>query len=102
MSLAYSSLLLGLSLPAINELSAHQSKPTTATNQKIQQLLTYVKTYPDAKVRYHASDMILHIDSDAAYLVMPGAKSRVAGYPQEEPTPRIIVRSVGCQPELCA
>ena len=24
--------------------------------------------------------MILHIDSDAAYLVMPGAKSRVAGY----------------------
>ena len=30
-------------------------------------------------LRFHASDMQLHIDSDAAYLVAPKARSRVAG-----------------------
>ena len=43
-------------------------------------LLEYLSTYPDAKVRYYASDMILHVDSDAAYLVAPKAKSRIAGF----------------------
>eukprot|EP00957_Ditylum_brightwellii_P027457 2075572-Ditylum_brightwellii.AAC.1 len=37
-------------------------------------------TYPDAVVRFHASDMILHIHSDAAYMVLPGARSRAGGY----------------------
>ena len=32
------------------------------------------------KLRYHASDMILHVDSDAAYLVLPRARSRLAGH----------------------
>ena len=43
-------------------------------------LLDYLSTYPDAKIRYTKSDMILHLDSDAAYLVAPKARSRVAGY----------------------
>ena len=43
-------------------------------------LLDYLHTHPNAKIRYHASDMQLHIDSDAAYLVAPKEKSRVAGY----------------------
>ena len=43
-------------------------------------LLDYAHTYPDPKIRYHASDMCLHIDSDAAYLVQPKARSRVAGH----------------------
>ena len=37
-------------------------------------------THPNAKIRFHASDMTLHIDTDAAYLIAPGAKSQVAGY----------------------
>ena len=32
-----------------------------------------------ATIRFYTSDMILHVDSDAAYLVMPGAKSHAAG-----------------------
>jgi hypothetical protein len=32
------------------------------------QLLDYLATHPDATIRYHASDMILHIHSDAFYL----------------------------------
>ena len=42
--------------------------------------MDYVATYPDTYIRFYASDMILNIDSDAAYLVAPKARSRVAGY----------------------
>ena len=42
--------------------------------------MDYIATYPNCFIRYHASDMILSIDSDAAYLVLPGARSRIAGY----------------------
>ena len=42
--------------------------------------MDYLATYPNAYIRYYASDMVLNIDSDAAYLVAPKARSRVAGY----------------------
>ena len=42
--------------------------------------MDYMATYPNSVIRYYASDMIMHVDSDAAYLVAPGAKSRIAGY----------------------
>jgi hypothetical protein len=32
-------------------------------------LLNYLATHPDATIRYHASDMILAVCSDAAALV---------------------------------
>ena len=56
------------------------AKPTTKTTDKAQQLMDYLNTYPNAYIRYYASDMVLHIDSDAAYLVAPNARSRIAGY----------------------
>ena len=42
--------------------------------------MDYVSTYEHTFLRYHASNMVLHVDSDAAYLVAPGAKSRIAGF----------------------
>ena len=42
--------------------------------------MDYANTYRNAKIRFYASDMILEVDSDAAYLVMPRARSRYAGY----------------------
>jgi hypothetical protein len=42
-------------------------------------LMDYASTYPLA-IRYHESNMVLHIDSDAAYLVLPNACSRFAGH----------------------
>ena len=48
--------------------------------KQINQLLDFVATHPDATLRYRASNMILHVDSDAAYLVAPKARSRIAGY----------------------
>ena len=66
-------------LTALNEIGTEQAKATTTTNDKTNHLLDYCCTYTDSKIRYYASDMVLWVDSDAAYLVLPGAKSRIAG-----------------------
>ena len=40
--------------------------------------MNYIKTYPNPKIRYHASDMVLYIDSDVTYLVAAKARIRIA------------------------
>ena len=65
-------------LPALNEISNNQASPTVLTREACDHLLDYLYTHPDAIIRYHASDMILCIVSDAAYLVLPNARSRCA------------------------
>ena len=67
-------------LPALNQIGSQQAQPTIKIKDKIQRLLDYVNTYKNAKVRFYASDMQLLVDSDASFLVLPKAKSRVAGY----------------------
>jgi hypothetical protein len=42
-------------------------------------MLDYLATHPDAAIRYHDSDMILHIHSDASYLSVSNAGSRLGG-----------------------
>ena len=66
-------------LPALSAIASEQTKATEATEARVDQLLDYVATKPNAKVRYHASDMILNIHSDASYLSETQARSRVAG-----------------------
>ena len=66
--------------PALNDIGSQQSKPTQTTTNDTNMLMDYLHTHPNAKLRFHKSDMQLHVDSDAAYLVAPRAKSRVAGY----------------------
>jgi hypothetical protein len=65
---------------ALNSLATKQSKGTQNTAKAIVQLLNYCATHPDATICYHASGMILHIDSDALYLSIPQAQSRVGGH----------------------
>ena len=65
---------------ALNEIASVQSKPTKTTLKKCSQLMDYAATYPYAKIRYFFSNMVLHVDSDSAYLVQQGAKSRIAVY----------------------
>ena len=43
-------------------------------------LMDYLATCPNTKLRYYAGDMKFQVESDAAYLVLPNAKSRVAGH----------------------
>jgi hypothetical protein len=64
----------------INVLASEQSKSTEVTADKVIKLLNYCNTHPETKIRYHASDMILHIHSDASYLSENGAKSRAGGF----------------------
>ena len=47
---------------------------------KAKWFLDFAATYPNAVIRYHASKMVLHIYSDAAYLVMPEARSIYDGH----------------------
>jgi hypothetical protein len=65
---------------ALNEISNNQASPMENTKQACDMLLGYLSTHPDATIRYHASDMILAVCSDAAYLVLPNARSRAAGH----------------------
>jgi hypothetical protein len=48
--------------------------------EAVNHLLDYCATHPDATTRFHSSDMILHVESDASYLSEPDAKSRAAGF----------------------
>jgi hypothetical protein len=64
----------------INILASEQSKTTEVTAAKVIKLLNYCNTHPETKIRYNASDMILHIHSDASYLSENEAKSRAGGF----------------------
>jgi hypothetical protein len=64
----------------INVLASEQSNATQVTADKVIKLLNYCNTHPETKIRYHASDMTLHIQSDASYLSENEAKSRAGGF----------------------
>jgi hypothetical protein len=64
----------------INVLASTKSKATAVTADKVIKLLNYCNTHPETKIRYHASDMILYIHSDASYLSEKEAKSRAGGF----------------------
>ena len=55
-------------------------------------LLDYASTYSNVILRYKDSDMVLHVDSDSAYLTMPEARSCYAGhlYLSDWPLPSLI------------
>ena len=50
------------------------------TEKKAQMPMDYLSTYPNTKLQFYAGDMKLHVEIDAAYLVLPNARSRVAGH----------------------
>jgi hypothetical protein len=66
-------------LMPLNDISTEQTKATEKTQAATNQMLDYLATYPDATIRYHTSDMILHIHSDASYLSVSNARSRLGG-----------------------
>jgi hypothetical protein len=66
-------------LMPLNDISTEQTKATEKTQAARNQLLDYLATHPDAAIRYHASDMILHIHSNASYLSVSNARSRLGG-----------------------
>jgi hypothetical protein len=66
-------------LMPLNDIATEQTKATEKMQDARNQLLDYLASHPDATIRYHASDMILHIHSDASYLSVSNAQSRLGG-----------------------
>jgi hypothetical protein len=66
-------------LMPLNDIATEQTKATEKTQASTNQLLDYLATHPDATIHCHASDMILHIQSDASYLSVSNARSRLGG-----------------------
>jgi hypothetical protein len=66
-------------LMLLNDIATEQTKATEKTQAATNQMLDYLATHPDATIRCHASDMILHIHSDASYLSVSNARSRLGG-----------------------
>jgi hypothetical protein len=52
----------------INVLASEKSRSIAVAADKVIKLINYCNTHPETKIRYHASNMILHIHSDASYL----------------------------------
>ena len=75
-------------LPAINETSTTQAKPTTYALDECHQMLDHAATHPDVYVRYFASDVVLTIDSDITCLVVLQTKNIIAGYYHLSNTPK--------------
>lgn len=63
-------------LTAVNKISSEQAKPTQATLEAVDRLLSYAARYPNAIIIIQASDMQLCVQSDASYLSERGARSR--------------------------
>jgi hypothetical protein len=61
----------------LNDIAMEQTKATETKQAAKNQMLDYLATHPDATIRYHASDMILHIHSDASYLSVSNVRSRL-------------------------
>jgi hypothetical protein len=66
-------------LMPLNDIATEQTKATEKTQAATNQMLDYLATQPDAIIQYHTSDMILHIHSDASYLSVSNARSRLGG-----------------------
>ena len=63
-------------LVALRSIASQQNAPTEKTMTEVTWFLDHSATHPDAKIRYHASDMILWSHSDASYLSEQNSKSR--------------------------
>ena len=59
--------------------ASERAKPSKQTLARVQQLLDYMATNPNAVVRFYASDMILNLHSDASYLSAGQGRSRAGG-----------------------
>ncbi len=55
-------------LMALSSIAVDQTKAMKKTMAQCIQLLDYLSSQADAKVRYHALDMIMNIHSNALYL----------------------------------
>jgi hypothetical protein len=61
----------------LNGVATKKTKATEKTQAATDQLLDYLAMHPDATIRYHVSDKILHIHSNNSYLPVSNARNRL-------------------------
>jgi hypothetical protein len=66
-------------LMPLNAIVTEHTKATEKRQAATNQMLDYLATHPDTTIRYQASDMVLHIHSDASYLSVSSAQIRLGG-----------------------
>jgi hypothetical protein len=66
-------------LMPLNDMETEQTKTTEKTQAATNHLLDYLATRPDATIIHHAHEMILHSHSDASYISVSNARSRLGG-----------------------
>ena len=67
-------------LAALSTIAIKQTKPTEQTMNRCIQLLDYLESNQNAKVRFHASYIVMNIHSEASYLSESGSQSRACGH----------------------
>jgi hypothetical protein len=67
-------------LMAPSTIASKQAKGTQNSMLKTKQLMDYLATHTNAMVRFHTSDMIMNIHSDASYLLEANAHSQACGH----------------------
>ena len=67
-------------LVTLGDFASEQTQGTQKIFNAITQLLNYTATHPNATIRYHKRDMVLHIHSDGSYLSALKARSRAGGH----------------------
>mmetsp|Transcript_10590 Transcript_10590/g.16170 ORF Transcript_10590/g.16170 Transcript_10590/m.16170 type:complete len:191 (+) Transcript_10590:222-794(+) len=65
---------------SLNSIGSTQASPTVRTNRKIKKVLNYCATYPDATITFWASDMVLHVESNASFQSEARGRSCGGGY----------------------
>jgi hypothetical protein len=63
----------------LNDIATEKTKATEKKQAATNKLLDYFVNHPDSTIRYHASDMILHIHSNASYISVSHALSHLGG-----------------------
>jgi hypothetical protein len=80
-SILYYALVVDMTvLMALSSIAMEQTKATEQTMDRCTQLLDYLAGHANAKVRFHASNMIMNIHLDASYLLEANAQSRACGH----------------------
>jgi hypothetical protein len=67
-------------LMALSTIASKQANGMENMMLKTKQLLDYLATHPAATMRFHASDMVLNIHSDASYLSEANTHSHACGH----------------------
>jgi hypothetical protein len=64
----------------IKDIATEHTKATAKKQEATDQVLDYMVTHPGSTIRNHASEIILHIHSDASYLSVSHARSHLVGH----------------------